>query len=93
MFRLGLSARQSRSSEMRAHLKAQVARVMSLDAGVAVSITEISCGAAGCPDSEIVVLILREGEPPKAGKLHGAMDAISDEAILAAFAVRADEGP
>lgn len=93
MFRLGLSARQSRSSEIRAHLKAQVARVMALEAGVAVSITEISCGAAGCPDSEIVVLILREGEPPKAGKLHGAMDAISDEAILAAFAARVDEGP
>jgi hypothetical protein len=92
MFRLGLSARRSRSSELRAHLKAQVARVMALEDGVVVSITEISCGAADCPDSELVVLILREGTPPQAAKLHGAMDGISDEAIVAAFAVRADGG-
>jgi hypothetical protein len=92
MFRLGVSARQpSRASEMRAHLKAQVARVMGLDEGAVVSITEISCGAAGCPDSEIVVLILREGFPTQAAKLHGPMDCIPDLAIADAFAARAEE--
>ncbi len=76
---------------MRAGLKAQVARVMALEEGVVVSITEISCGAANCPDSEIVVLVLREGHPPQAVKLHGAMDGISDEEIRQAFAARAAE--
>ena len=92
MFRLGLSARQpSRSSELRKRLKEQVARVMALAPDVGVSITEISCGSPGCPDSEIVVLILREGAPTQAAKLHGAMDAISDQAIVEAFAARAAE--
>ena len=92
MFRLGLSARQpSRSSELRARLKAQVARVMALDAEASVSVTEIACGSPGCPDSEIVVLILRDGAPTQGAKLHGAMDAISDQAIIDAFAARAAE--
>lgn len=92
MFRLGLSARPpSPSAQLRKQLKAQVARVMGLEPDVAISITEISCGAAGCPDSELVVLILREGAPPQVGKLHGAIASISDQAIAAAFAPVAAE--
>jgi hypothetical protein len=91
MFRLGLSARSpSRATEIRAQLKAQVARVMGLDPDVTISITEISCVAAGCPDSELVILILREGAPPQVGKLHGPMAAVSDQAIAEAFAPRVD---
>lgn len=76
---------------MRTHLKQQVARVMALEPDVSLSITELSCGSPGCPDSEIIVLILREGAPTQAAKLHGAMDAISDQAIVEAFAARAAE--
>ncbi|MDP2357909.1 MAG: hypothetical protein Q8M31_17845 [Beijerinckiaceae bacterium] len=87
MFRLGLSARRaSQPTQVRAQLKAQVARVMALEPDVTVSITEISCVAAGCPDSELVVLVLREGAPPVVGKLHGPMTAVSDQAIAEAFA-------
>lgn len=88
MFRLGLSARLTRNTEVRARLKAQVARVLGLGPDVVVSITEISCSAAGCPDGEIVILILRQGEPPQAGKLHGRMEGASDDAIRAAFAAQ-----
>ncbi len=63
---------------------------MGLDPDVTVSITEISCGAAACPDSELVILILREGAPPQVGKLHGSMSAVSDQAIAEAFAPRID---
>jgi hypothetical protein len=92
MFRLGLSARApSHSSQSRARLKAQVARVMALASDVVISITEISCGAANCPDAELVILILREGAPPQVAKLHGPMDRISDESIVTAFVSRAEE--
>ncbi len=65
---------------------------MELDPDVTVSITEISCSADGCPDLELVVLILREGAPPQVGKLHGPMTAVSDQMIAEAFAPRANEG-
>lgn len=88
MFRLGLSARPpSPSAQFRRQLKAQVARVMGLEPDVAISITEISCGAMGCPDNEFVVLILREGSPPQVGKLHGSITSVSDQAIADAFAI------
>jgi len=87
MFRLGMRGRSAaREVETRARLKARLSELLALAPEDVVSITELSCSADGCPDSEIVIAILRAGAPVQVAKFHGPLDSIAEAALAEAFA-------
>jgi hypothetical protein len=61
----------ARNAEVRARLKAEAAQILNLCEDDAITITEISCGASDCPDSETVMIIMRARQPAQAFKFRG----------------------
>lgn len=62
----------------RGALKRRVAKAFFLRDEDTVTVSEIACMDRGCPDVEIVVLVMRQGEPTIAFKFPGPISRIED---------------
>lgn len=60
------------------HIKATVRAVLNLPDEVVVSVTELACREAGCPDIETVVAILAAGRKPLTVRFHTSIPDITD---------------
>lgn len=63
---------------------------LGLSSDVAMSVTELSCSAEGCPPRETVILVMPAGGAARKYAIHKAMKDV-DEADIAASAARAPE--
>ncbi len=69
-------------------LKVRIRRIAGLSDDVALAVNEIVCADPACPGTETVILVMAPGCRTRAVKVPGAMAAIEDATIAAAF--RAD---
>ena len=70
-----------------ADLKSQTRRLLQLDENVAISVAELVCRDAGCPDIETVVAILVAGTAPCIAKVHKPIPEVTVGDLAAAFGV------
>lgn len=69
-----------------AALKAETRRLLGLGDDVTVSVAELACREAGCPDIETVIGILVAGTPPHIAKVHKPIVEVTPADLAAAFA-------
>lgn len=84
-FALGRRVPKTGYPEAVQHLKLQTQKLLGLPDGVTISVSELSCREAGCPDVETVVAILREGEKPTIARVHKPIPDVSLQELQAAF--------
>ncbi|MGL4813278.1 MAG: hypothetical protein ACRCXM_16030 [Beijerinckiaceae bacterium] len=85
MFRLGFGKKNERDTDRVNALKSAVRQARSLGDDVAVSINEIACADPACPVLETIILVMQPGQKTRAYKVHGALDALTDDALRAAL--------
>ncbi|MBD8908511.1 hypothetical protein [Methylorubrum zatmanii] len=78
-------ARSAGLARAAARAKDLIRPALGLGEGDALSVNEIACPDPGCPDVETVVLVMRAGEPTRALRIAGPLDAV-DEAAAASLA-------
>lgn len=79
-------ARSAGLAQATARAKALIGPALGLGEADALSVNEIACPDPGCPDVETVVLVMRVGEPTRALRLSGQLEAV-DEAAARRLAV------
>lgn len=84
-FALGRQVQRTGYPEAVQHLKLQTRKLLGLSDGVTISVSELSCREAGCPDVETVVAILTEGEKPTIARVHKPIPDVSLQELEAAF--------
>jgi hypothetical protein len=71
-------------------VKAWVRETLALPEDAVVMVTQLECTEPGCPPLEVVMAVLRPGEPPVQRKLHGALDTLTREEVRAAWSAPAE---
>lgn len=69
-----------------ARLKTATRALLDLPEDVVISVTELACREAGCPDIETVVAIMRAGERPRTAKFRKPLPALTTDNLAAEFA-------
>lgn len=83
-------ARNAERSALAAGLKRSLADALSLGEADAITVNEIACPDPGCPDSETVVLVMRDGQPTRALRIRKPMEAVTDADIAEVVAEERD---
>lgn len=73
-----------------ANLKREVYRLLDLPPDVVVSIAELACREAGCPEIETVIGIMVEGRPPRTARIHKPIPEVTHQDLAEALGYRAD---
>lgn len=68
-----------------ANLKREVYRLLDLPPDVVVSIAELACREASCPEIETVVGIMIEGRPPRMARIHKPIPEVTNKDLVEAF--------
>jgi hypothetical protein len=69
-----------------ARLQAATRALLDLSDDVVISVTELACREAGCPDVETIVAVMRAGERPCTAKFRKPLPAVTADDLAAAFA-------
>jgi len=88
--RAELRVRDAARSARIAAIKADLCEGLGLTDADAVSVNEIACAEAGCPDIETVVLVMRAGEPTRAFRIRRPLDGVEPADLAALRAEEAD---
>lgn len=73
-------ARSAGLAQAASRAKALLRHALALSEADALSVNEIACTDPGCPDVETVVLVMRAGEPTRALRFRGPLDALDEAA-------------
>ncbi|MFD6317324.1 hypothetical protein [Methylorubrum thiocyanatum] len=73
-------ARSAGLAQAASRAKALLRPALALSEADALSVNEIACTDPGCPDVETVVLVMRAGEPTRALRFRGPLDALDEAA-------------
>lgn len=68
-----------------ARLKDSVTRILHLDDGDMVMVTELACSEPGCPPLETVIAVLSDGKAPRQWKVHRAAADVDEVHLLSAL--------
>jgi hypothetical protein len=68
-----------------ARLKAATRALLDLSDDVVISVTELACREAGCPDVETIVAVMRAGEKPRTAKFRKPLPEVTADNLAAAF--------
>lgn len=82
---MGLGRAPERDRAKLDEAKRLVRAALGLGDDDAVTISQITCADPDCPVSETIILVMRDGEPTRAHKLHGGLDGLSPEAVRRAL--------
>jgi len=77
--RADLRARNAARSARIAAIKADLVARLGLAEADAVSVNEVACTEACCPDVETVVLVMRAGRPTRAYRIARGLEAVTDD--------------
>ena len=82
---MGLRRAPERDADKLDEAKRLVREALDLAEQDVITISEINCPDPDCPTQETIILVMRAGEPTRAHKLHGGLDALSADAIRKAL--------
>jgi hypothetical protein len=75
--RADLRVRNAARSARITTIKADLVARLGLTPADAVSVNEVACAGACCPDRETMVLVMREGEPTRAYRIARPLEAVT----------------
>lgn len=86
MSRADLRVRNAARSARIAAIKADLVVRLGLAEADTLSVNEVACAQACCPDRETLVLVMRDGEPTRAHRIARPLEAVTDDdlAVLCA---------
>jgi hypothetical protein len=90
--RADLRVRNAARSARIAAIKADLVARLGLTEADAVSVNEIACAEACCPDRETLVLVMREGEPTRAYRIARPLETVMADDLAGVQAEDARSG-